>query len=175
MSIADLAGVPTTPGAIELYDDPGDRRTFRYNPETMEFHNAAKWVGHAIHGLHDPRLQYASGEGTLIEFDLHLWADGPGIPPGVNLDDEIRWFESLVFPMIDTNPLESQAPPKLRVYLGQGRGVFPCRMESTNVIHKLFYHDLRTRYAVITIKLLVDMVEARGYEFARYPRWNADV
>jgi hypothetical protein len=135
---------------------------FQYNPETLSFKNAANWVKHKIAGIHDPRMQYGGGEGTTISFSVDLWADGPH--GGVDVDAHIRWLESLVFPAIDTNFLDSRAPSRLVVNFGAGRGVWRCVAEDVSTEHKLFYYDMRTRHATVSLSLFGDYVTARGFQ-----------
>ncbi len=160
--------IPPDKGRIEHILDPGSNaKNFYFNPEEIHFRSTASWVEHRIAGVHDPRLQYAGGEGTTIDFRLHLIRDVGKDAEPLNVDSDIRWFESLVFPAIDVQSVRHREPPRVRLMLGRGRGTYTCVVTEVDVIHRVFYSDLRTRYAELELKLIVDRVEARGWEFVR--------
>jgi hypothetical protein len=166
VTISSLAGANAREGLIDA--GRGDVKRFLYYPETVSFKNSATWVKHKIAGIHDPRLQYAGGEGTQIDFELHLLAPNPAY----NVDIDVRWFESLVFPDIAESVLSNRAPARLTLYLGsgggQGRGAWPVVAESVEVEHRMFRANLSTSYAVVSMSFIADFVAARGYGAARY-------
>ena len=160
-------GGATARGFIE-HRDGGGHLPFYYNPEEINTRSAAAWVAHPIVGIADPRLQYAGGEGQRIDFTLQLLPH-PEYGP-LDVDESIRWLESLVFPDIAASSLAHREAPRVRVFFGASRGVYYCVVEQVDVIQRRFFHDLRTRYAEVELRLLVDRVRARGWQEVRATR-----
>ena len=159
---------PPTKGRLEHRDDPGQQLEFHFNPEQLNVRSTAAWVKHPIAGIFDPRLQYAGGEGQEIDFRLQLIHDPEGAD--IDIDEQIRWLESLVFPNIAGSSIAHREAPRLRLFFGDGRGAYGVVVDQVDVIQRLFYRDLRTRYAEIELKLIVDRVQARGWQDVRSTR-----
>lgn len=160
-----LRGAPTAKGVI-INRKNGQRKEFGFNPEQVTISSGAVWVKHQIAGVHDPRLQYGGGDGTTIEFELHLMARGSGpvdLGSSDDVDEDIRWFESLVFPDVAASSIANREPPRVTLLLGQARGAMNCVVVSVNTEHRLYYHDLRTRYAVLSLSLVMDKIVPRSY------------
>lgn len=161
-------GPPSSQGYIEHVDDPGQHLRFYYNPEEVHVRSTASWVGHPIAGIQDPRLQYAGGDGQHIHFTLHLIYH-PEYGP-LDVDEAVRWLESLVFPDIAASSVAHREAPRVRVFLGTGRGEYGCVVDQVDVVNRRFFHDMRTRYAEVEIRLIVDRVRARGWRDVRTQR-----
>lgn len=163
--MASLRGTPTAKG-IMINRKNGQRKEFGFNPESVSFKTGAAWVQHAIAGVHDPRLQYGGGEGTTIEFELHLIARGTGpqdLGSSDDVDADVRWYESLTFPDVASSSIANREPPRVTLLLGEARGAMPCVVTSVSTEHRLYYADLRTRYALLSVSLIMDKVVPRGY------------
>lgn len=142
--------------------DVGGVLKFQYNPEDVTEKETANWVNVSIHGMHNPRLQYSSGEGRTISFTLKMYKNYNGQSVG----DRVRWLRSLVYPNTGAGyPL--RPPTRVAFNLGSDyRGVI-CVVTDVSINVSKFDSVNDMDYAEVQISLLEISSRAIGYSDVR--------
>lgn len=150
-------------GSLSALDVSGDV-SFQYNPEEIQEREVARWANISIQGMHNPRLQYTSGEGRTLTFTLKMYGnDASGKTPG----ERIRMLRSFVYP--DTSAgLPGRPPTRVALSMGSDyRSVIGVIMD-VSVSATMFTKNADLiHYAEVTVTMLEIATKAISYSEVR--------
>jgi hypothetical protein len=157
--MTQISNQQVTSGVLNFLDR-GGHQEFQYNPESIEERESARWANIAIQGMHNPRLQYSSGDGRTITFTLKMYhVDKSGRTPG----DRINELRSLVYP--DTKAgMPGRPPTRVALVLGPDYPGVNCIVTEVQVKSDKFDRTNAIRYSEVTLTLL--QIESHAIDYS---------
>lgn len=158
-------GVVPVKGSLTVVDT-GEFAPFMFNPANIRQAKGINYAEQIVPGVSDPVIQYAAGGARTISLELYLDGDRGRNRPrrqnarrtdkGDSLDiaDEIRFYESLLYPMKRDGVLFTDVHPSVVLFsFGVLYQRVPCVVATADSEVTFWTPDLRPMKATVRIEL----------------------